>query len=89
MRGARLPSAQRSALAAALACAGAGAGAPRTDADPFTLPERQLEPVNWTDLDGWAADDHARRLRGLPDELPAVPRAPSASRDTRPVYARR
>ena len=24
-----------------------------------TLPDTQLEPVHWSDLDGWAADDHA------------------------------
>jgi membrane-bound lytic murein transglycosylase A len=28
-------------------------------ADPLDIPDTQLEPVSWSDLDGWAADDHA------------------------------
>jgi membrane-bound lytic murein transglycosylase A len=28
------------------------------DADPLKIPDTQLEPVAWTALDGWAADDH-------------------------------
>jgi membrane-bound lytic murein transglycosylase A len=26
---------------------------------PLTLPDSALEPINWNELDGWAADDHA------------------------------
>jgi membrane-bound lytic murein transglycosylase A len=28
------------------------------DADPLKIPDTQLEPLGWTALDGWAADDH-------------------------------
>src|SRR5258707_5233227 len=28
------------------------------DADPLKFPDTQLEPLGWTALDGWAADDH-------------------------------
>jgi membrane-bound lytic murein transglycosylase A len=28
------------------------------DADPLKIPDTQLEPLSWTALDGWAADDH-------------------------------
>jgi hypothetical protein len=27
--------------------------------DPLNIPDTQLEPVKWADLDGWPADDHA------------------------------
>src|SRR5262249_58465163 len=27
--------------------------------EPLRLPNSQLEPVDWSALDGWAADDHA------------------------------
>jgi membrane-bound lytic murein transglycosylase A len=27
-------------------------------ADPLIIPDAQLEPISWTALDGWAADDH-------------------------------
>src|SRR5690242_4975110 len=26
--------------------------------DPLNIPDTQLEPVKWSDLDGWVADDH-------------------------------
>src|SRR6516164_283144 len=28
-------------------------------ADPLNIPDTQLEPVRWADLDGWEADDQA------------------------------
>jgi membrane-bound lytic murein transglycosylase A len=27
--------------------------------DPLNIPDTQLEPVQWSDLDGWTTDDHA------------------------------
>ncbi len=36
----------------------AGAGAVPLRADPFKFPDAQLEPAQWTDLNGWATDDH-------------------------------
>src|SRR5215468_6304985 len=38
---------------------GAGCMAYGADIDPLKLPDTQLEPVEWTDLNGWSADDHA------------------------------
>jgi membrane-bound lytic murein transglycosylase A len=29
-----------------------------TTVDPLKIPDSQLEPVKWSDLDGWASDDH-------------------------------
>src|SRR5215468_8944440 len=39
--------------------AGAGCMAYGADVDPLKLPDTQLEPVEWADLNGWSADDHA------------------------------
>ena len=38
----------------AAVCAAHGDGV-----DPLNIPDTQLEPVQWTDLDGWPGDDHA------------------------------
>jgi peptidoglycan lytic transglycosylase A len=43
-----------SVLLLGLICAAHGKGI-----DPLNIPDTQLEPVQWTDLDGWTADDHA------------------------------
>jgi membrane-bound lytic murein transglycosylase A len=29
-----------------------------TTVDPLKIPDSQLEPLKWSDLDGWASDDH-------------------------------
>src|ERR1700758_5332281 len=31
----------------------------------FELPEAAIEPVEWSDLDGWTSDDHAAALHAL------------------------
>jgi membrane-bound lytic murein transglycosylase A len=47
-------------IAAALCCQFAVVSAAQGDpVDPLNIPDTQLEPVPWRDLDGWAADDHA------------------------------
>ena len=39
---------------------GGGISAARSaDTDPIRFPDTQYEPVEWSDLDGWASDDHA------------------------------
>src|SRR5262245_54116396 len=43
-------------VAAALSLAGPSSAVPGDE--PFKLDDTQLEPVAWSDLDGWAADDH-------------------------------
>src|ERR1700676_5445194 len=52
---ARLPARIASAALWAL-CLVAAAHA--QDVDPLKIPDTQLEPLAWTALDGWAADDH-------------------------------
>jgi peptidoglycan lytic transglycosylase A len=43
-------------IAAVLSLAGSASAFPGDE--PFKLDDTQLEPVAWSDLDGWAADDH-------------------------------
>jgi membrane-bound lytic murein transglycosylase A len=47
----------RTALAGLCTLAGV-ASATAQAADPLIIADTQLEPLNWTALDGWAADDH-------------------------------
>src|SRR5215467_12904399 len=50
--------------AAAIFIAGASVAAPAQPQliDPLNIPDTQLEPMRWSDLDGWAADDHDAAL---------------------------
>jgi membrane-bound lytic murein transglycosylase A len=43
---------------AALCALGAVSAAHAEEADPLKISDTQLEPLTWTALDGWAADDH-------------------------------
>ncbi len=48
-------------LAAGVAAAASGAHGQSIGSqtiDPLKIPDSQLEPVKWSELDGWAADDH-------------------------------
>ncbi len=47
---------------AVISVLGACTTAPAQTIDPLNIPDTQLEPVKWTDLDGWAADDHDAAL---------------------------
>jgi membrane-bound lytic murein transglycosylase A len=64
---------------------GATGSALAEEVDPLNIPDTQFEPVNWSDLDGWAADDHAAAfatfLAGCKPFLAA--RRPL---DPRPIY---
>ena len=42
--------------------AGAPCAAHADGVDPLNVPETQLEPLEWADLDGWPADDHSAAL---------------------------
>jgi membrane-bound lytic murein transglycosylase A len=55
------------------------------DIDPLQAPDTQLEPVEWSDLDGWAADDHAVAFGAFRSSCnPFLSRR--AVRDGRPIY---
>src|SRR5207248_9762449 len=76
---------------AASACAFAFAAAlialaPAADAEPLSLPETQLEPVRWSDLAGWAADDHLAAFAAFQASCRGL-RHKRASADDRPIFA--
>jgi membrane-bound lytic murein transglycosylase A len=53
--------------------------------EPFTLPDSQLEPVKWTELNGWAADDHLAAFAAF--QISCQPFLKTKRpRDTRPIY---
>jgi membrane-bound lytic murein transglycosylase A len=53
---------------------------------PIQIPNGQLEPVAWSRLDGWAADDHAAGFAAFLDSCKAVARRSLSARDQRPMY---
>src|ERR1044072_902347 len=75
----------RGLIAIALAwLVGAGCMA-YANADPLSLPDTQLEPVEWADLNGWSADDHAVAFATfLARCKPLLNRG--RPRDPRPIY---
>ena len=72
--------------AALLSLALVGTAAPQAeDVEPFKLADAQLEPVKWSDLPGWTADDHLAAFAAF--QVSCRPfRSAKRPRDTRPVY---
>src|ERR1043166_4590592 len=71
------------ALSAALIL-GAGAAAAQPAPEPFRLPDTALEPIAFADLDGWAADDHAKAFAAFRISCAPLVRRPRAA-DDRPL----
>jgi peptidoglycan lytic transglycosylase A len=54
--------------------------------DPLNIPDTQLEPLEWADLDGWPADDHGAALEAfLTSCKPFL--AAAQPLDSRPLYS--
>ena len=53
---------------------------------PLTLPDTQLEPIDWSALDGWATDDHAAAFATLLASCRPLVRTATPSRETRAMY---
>jgi membrane-bound lytic murein transglycosylase len=53
---------------------------------PLTLPDTQLEPIDWSALDGWAADDHAAAFATLLASCRPLVRTATPPGETRPMY---
>src|SRR4051794_9901898 len=51
------------------------------------FPNSQLEPVAWSDLDGWAADNQAAAFTAFRSSCRAIVRSAPGARDTRPMAA--
>lgn len=72
-------------LAAAVWFAGIAWTAHAADVDPLNIPDTQLEPVEWRDLKGWPADDHAAAFATfLVSCKPFL--ATERARDLRPIH---
>src|SRR5689334_13898073 len=70
-------------IAAGLCFVGAACAA---DDDPLTLLDSQLEPIKWSDIEGWTTDDHLAAFatyRASCQPFLALRKRP---RDERPVY---
>ena len=74
---------------------GLGHNAPGAAAAPLVFSDAQYEPVQWTDLHGWAADDHAAAFaafldscRALANKRPASPAMTEMTAALRQVCAR-
>src|SRR5437868_6777295 len=61
-------------------CAAAGG-----DLERLKLTDSQIEPVQWADLDGWAADDHAAAFSAFRASCTAIAR--QRAREDRPMLA--
>jgi membrane-bound lytic murein transglycosylase len=53
---------------------------------PMTLPETQLEPIDWSALDGWAADDHAAAFATFLASCRPLIRSATPPGETRRMY---
>lgn len=55
------------------------------DIDPLQAPDTQLEPIEWSDIDGWADDDHAAAFDAFRASCNPFLRR-RAPRDSRPIH---
>jgi membrane-bound lytic murein transglycosylase A len=53
---------------------------------PIRFPDTRFEPVAFSEIDGWAADDHAAAFATFLTSCRAIVGGAKTSRDTRPVY---
>ncbi len=54
---------------------------------PLTLPDTVLEPLAWSDLDGWAQDNHTEAFATFAASCRAVLGRARSNIDTRPIFA--
>jgi membrane-bound lytic murein transglycosylase A len=83
---ARLRTSVGRVAAAAIIIVGAATVAAGQTIDPLNIPDTQLEPVQWSDLDGWATDDHDAALAAFRVSCEPFNRQRKLS-DARPVAA--
>ena len=59
----------------------------RSQSPKWTVPDAQLAPVAWTELEGWAADDHAAAFDAFLGSCKAVAARKKPVRGARPIDA--
>ena len=57
------------------------------DHGPFRISNAQLETLNWTEIDGWAADDHAAAFSAYLNSCKVMVRGIPAGREQSALYA--
>jgi membrane-bound lytic murein transglycosylase A len=72
-----------STIAAALSLAGLALA--QDNAEPFKLADSQLEPAKWSEVDGWADDDHLAAFAAFQVSCQTF-RSIKRPRDERPVF---
>src|SRR5690242_16743674 len=53
---------------------------------PLTLPDTQLEPIKWTEIQGWAKDDQLAAFNAFQVSCQLI-RKTRQPKDARPLYA--
>ncbi|MFL6796436.1 MAG: murein transglycosylase A [Xanthobacteraceae bacterium] len=77
---------RRAFLAALSAASLAQAAAAAPGDEPLKLPDAQLEPTTWTDIDGWGSDDHLAAFATFQVSCQPL-RKLKQPHDERPIYA--
>jgi membrane-bound lytic murein transglycosylase A len=54
---------------------------------PLVFPDSQIEPLGWSDVDGWDGDDHGAALAAFRSSCRPIARVPRPDGETRAVYA--
>ncbi len=54
--------------------------------EPLKVPDSQLEPIAWSALEGWTADDHSKAFATFLASCRPLLRSSPAKRETRPMY---
>jgi membrane-bound lytic murein transglycosylase A len=54
--------------------------------EPLKVPDSQLEPIAWSALEGWTADDHSLAFATFLASCRPLLRSSPAKRETRPMY---
>src|SRR5262245_2474128 len=60
--------------------AGAGMALAAADHGPFRISNTQLEPVTWSEINGWNADDHAAAFSTFLNSCKAIVRGTPSNR---------
>jgi membrane-bound lytic murein transglycosylase A len=74
-------------LATAALCLGVISTTAAREPAVLKFPNGQLEPIAWTDLDGWADDDHALAFKTFLTSCKAMLPRGSSAREAQPVFA--
>jgi membrane-bound lytic murein transglycosylase A len=84
-RAARLATSSILLASLAVACA-SGMTAAAAQVSSVKIPNSQLEPLAWSDLSGWAEDDHMAAFKTFMDSCKAILPRTSPGREAGPMF---